>query len=105
MARTSAFSTADSLRAAQMYYLQDLTMDAIARESGLVEVQIRAAHNQIPALAQTLREHDRADVHVVPMPDTLNEGEARAGGPPSHQDHRPTRGFRCRHWPGLGGLH
>ncbi|WP_026174851.1 sugar-binding transcriptional regulator [Acaricomes phytoseiuli] len=92
MARTSSFDTADSLRVAQMYYLQDQTMDAIARElrtsrstisrllsaareSGLVEVQIRPRHDRAPELARLLRERYSVDVHVVPVPGILNEGE------------------------------
>ncbi|HEY8294170.1 MAG TPA: sugar-binding domain-containing protein [Micrococcaceae bacterium] len=83
---------ADVLRAAQMYYLQDLTMDAIARElrtsrstvsrllssareTGLVQIQIRSPLDRAPELERLIRQRFRVDVHVVPVPDTLNEVE------------------------------
>ncbi|MGW9412498.1 sugar-binding transcriptional regulator [Arthrobacter cupressi] len=82
----------DALRAAQMYYLQDLTMDAIARElrtsrstvsrllssardTGLVQVQIRSPLDSAPELERMIREQHNVDVHVVPVLDTLNEAE------------------------------
>ncbi len=82
----------DSLRAAQMYYLQDLTMDAIARElrtsrstvsrllasareSGLVQIQIRSPQDSAPELERVIRTKFKVDVHVVPVLDTLNEAE------------------------------
>ncbi|MCY0903752.1 sugar-binding transcriptional regulator [Arthrobacter sp. H14-L1] len=81
-----------SLRAAQMYYLQDLTMDAIARElrtsrstvsrllsaareSGLVQIQIRSPQDSAPELERAIRSRFKVDVHVVPVLDTLNEAE------------------------------
>ncbi|MFP3580335.1 sugar-binding domain-containing protein [Arthrobacter sp. SIMBA_036] len=83
---------ADALRAAQMYYLQDLTMDAIARElrtsrstvsrllssareTGLVQVQIRSPFDTGPELESQIRSQFGVDVHVVPVLDTLNEAE------------------------------
>lgn len=83
---------ADALRAAQMYYLQDLTMDAIARdlrtsrstvsrllssarESGLVQIQIRNPLNTGPELEGRIRNRYNVDVHVVPVLETLNEAE------------------------------
>ncbi|WP_120521421.1 sugar-binding transcriptional regulator [Arthrobacter celericrescens] len=83
----------DALRAAQMYYLQDLTMDAIARElrtsrstvsrllssardTGLVQIQIRSPLDTAPELERLIREQYDVDVHVVPVLDTLNEAEA-----------------------------
>ncbi|MDQ0923283.1 deoxyribonucleoside regulator [Pseudarthrobacter sp. W1I19] len=83
---------ADALRAAQMYYLQDLTMDAIARElrtsrstvsrllssardSGLVQVQIRNPLDTAPELESLIRRRYGVDVHVVPVVETLNEAE------------------------------
>ncbi|UKA61056.1 sugar-binding transcriptional regulator [Arthrobacter sp. FW306-04-A] len=82
----------EALRAAQMYYLQDLTMDAIARElrtsrstvsrllssareSGLVQIQIRSPLDSAPELERMIRRHYGVDVHVVPVLDTLNEAE------------------------------
>jgi deoxyribonucleoside regulator len=82
----------DALRAAQLYYLQDLTMDAIARElrtsrstvsrllssareSGLVQVQIRSPLDTGPELERMIRAEYKVDVHVVPVLDTLNEAE------------------------------
>ena len=82
----------DALRAAQLYYLQDLTMDAIARElrtsrstvsrllssareSGLVQIQIRSPLDTGPELASMIRAEYKVDVHVVPVVDTLNEAE------------------------------
>lgn len=82
----------DALRAAQMYYLQDQTMDAIARElqtsrstvsrllsaareSGLVHIQIRTSSEKTPELERAIRQRYRVDVHVVPVADTLNEVE------------------------------
>src|SRR5215217_7416670 len=83
---------ADALRAAQMYYLQDLTMDAIARElrtsrstvsrllssardTGLVQVQIRNPLDTAPELEGLIRRRFGVDVHVVPVVETLNEAE------------------------------
>ncbi|MBT1003748.1 sugar-binding transcriptional regulator [Paenarthrobacter sp. DKR-5] len=73
-----------------MYYLQDLTMDAIARElrtsrstvsrlissardAGLVQIQIRSPLESAPELERLVREKYQVDVHVVPVPDTLHE--------------------------------
>ena len=82
----------DALRAAQMYYLQDLTMDAIARElrtsrstvsrllssardTGLVQIQIRNPLDTGPELEGMIRGEYNVDVHVVPVLETLNEAE------------------------------
>ncbi|MET3718758.1 sugar-binding domain-containing protein [Arthrobacter sp. UYEF21] len=82
----------DALRAAQMYYLQDLTMDAIARElrtsrstvsrllsaardSGLVQIQIRNPLDTGPELESLIRREYNVDVHVVPVLESLNEAE------------------------------
>lgn len=84
--------TADALRAAQMYYLQDLTMDAIARElrtsrstvsrllssareTGLVQIEIRNPLDTGPELEGLIRQRHNVDVHVVPVLETLNEAE------------------------------
>ncbi len=75
-----------------MYYLQDLTMDAIARElrvsrstvsrllstareTGLVQVQIRSPMDSAPELERAIRAKYRVDVHVVPVADSVNEVE------------------------------
>lgn len=82
----------DALRAAQMYYLQDLTMDAIARElrtsrstvsrllsaardTGLVQIQIRNPLDTGPELESMIRRTYNVDVHVVPVLESLNEAE------------------------------
>jgi DNA-binding transcriptional regulator LsrR (DeoR family) len=82
----------EALRAAQLYYLQDLTMDAIARElrtsrstvsrllstareTGLVQIQIRSPLDTGPELERLIRSEYGVDVHVVPVLDTLNEAE------------------------------
>ncbi|ABY23684.1 transcriptional regulator [Renibacterium salmoninarum ATCC 33209] len=92
MSRQQSFNDSDGIRAAQMYYLQDQTMDAIARElrtsrstvsrllsaarqSGLVQIQIRSPQERTPELERAIRKRYGVDVHVVPVPDTLNEGE------------------------------
>ncbi|AIY00538.1 putative SorC family transcriptional regulator [Arthrobacter sp. PAMC 25486] len=82
----------DALRAAQMYYLQDQTMDAIARElrtsrstvsrllstareTGLVQIQIKTPADRAPELERVIRKRYKVDVHVVPVSDMLNEVE------------------------------
>ncbi|MGG5171334.1 sugar-binding transcriptional regulator [Pseudarthrobacter sp. J1738] len=82
----------DALRAAQMYYLQDLTMDAIARElrtsrstvsrllsaareSGLVQIEIRSTVESAPELERAIRRRYGVMAHVVPVADTLDEGQ------------------------------
>lgn len=82
----------EALRAAQLYYLQDLTMDAIAhemhvsrssvsrllshaRETGLVTISVHS-----PQDARSTVEHRLADrfgiaAHVVPTPDRISEAE------------------------------
>ncbi|MBW4096113.1 MAG: MarR family transcriptional regulator [Acidobacteria bacterium] len=86
-------NASQGLRAAQMYYLQDLTMDAIARElrvsrstvsrlltnardSGLVQIQIRSSAERTPELEDAIRRRFNVDVHVVPIPDTLSEQDS-----------------------------
>ncbi|MUK03329.1 sugar-binding transcriptional regulator [Vibrio cholerae] len=82
----------DALRAAQMYYLQDLTMDAIARElrtsrstvsrllsmareTGLVQIQVNNPSERAPALEQQIRRRFNVEAHVVPVADTINDTE------------------------------
>lgn len=89
---TKRTKQSDTLRAAQMYYLQDQTMDAIARElrtsrstvsrllsaareSGVVQIQIKTPSDRAPELERAIRKRYKVDVHVVPVADTLNEVE------------------------------
>lgn len=82
----------EALRAAQMYYLQDLTMDAIARElrtsrstvsrllsmareTGLVQIQVNDPTERTPALEQQISRRFDIDAHVVPIADTVNDSE------------------------------
>ncbi len=46
-----------------------------ARESGLVQVQIRSPLDSAPELERMIRSQYGVDVHVVPVLDTLNEAE------------------------------
>ncbi len=83
---------ASSLRAAQLYYLQDMTMDAIARElgtsrssvsrllshardTGLVEVRIHQPQGEELRLEEAIRERFGIAAHVVPAPRTLSDVE------------------------------
>lgn len=76
----------DALRAAQRYYLQDATMDAIAKElrvsrstvsrlisfakeSGLVEIRVLPPSVQAHAMEQALAERYSINAHVVHVPD------------------------------------
>lgn len=77
----------DVLTAASMYYLQDLKMETIARhlgtsrstvsrlvrearESGLVEINLRPSKSRAPGLGLQIREKYGIDVYVVPVPHT-----------------------------------
>lgn len=79
-----------ALRAAQMYYLQDMTMDAIARElrtsrssvsrllshareTGLVEIQIHSPEGQGLRLENAIRSRFGIAAHVVVTPQTLSD--------------------------------
>jgi DNA-binding transcriptional regulator LsrR (DeoR family) len=83
---------ASALRAAQLYYLQDMTMDAIARElgtsrssvsrllshardTGLVEVRIHPPQGQELRLEEAIRARFGIAAHVVPTPRTLSDVE------------------------------
>lgn len=83
----------DVLKAAQLYYLQDLTMDAIARElrtsrstvsrllaaardTGLVQIQVRSSLDMAPELEQLIKKQFGVDAHVVPIPSSVGEAEA-----------------------------
>lgn len=82
--------TQDALRAAQLYYMQDLTMEAIAAElhtsrstvsrllsqaraSGLVDIQIRAPHKNYAPIEKEILERFRVEAHVVPVPDHTSD--------------------------------
>lgn len=82
----------DALRAAQMYYLQDLTMNAIARElrtsrstvsrllsmareTGLVQIQVNNPSERAPALEQQIRRRFGVEAHVVPVSDSVSDSE------------------------------
>ena len=84
--------TRDALTAAQLYYLQDLTMDAIAhelhtsrssvsrllghaRETGLVEIQVRSPLDMPRQLEGDIRAHFGVTAHVVPVPDQTSDVE------------------------------
>jgi len=79
-----------ALKAARLYYFQDLTMHAIAaelgtsrssvsrllsfaRESGLVEITIRSPHDHGSHLEHEIQERYRVAVHVVPVPETMSD--------------------------------
>ncbi|WP_427868801.1 sugar-binding transcriptional regulator [Leucobacter luti] len=80
----------DALRAAQLYYLQDLTMDAIAsemhvsrssvsrllsraRETGLVEITVRSSHESGSRVQRRIAEEYGVNVHLVPTPSGASE--------------------------------
>lgn len=82
--------TAAALTAAQLYYMQDLTMEAIAvelgtsrssvsrllsfaRESGLVDIQIRSPFDRGLDLEQEILARHRVVAHVVPMPESISD--------------------------------
>jgi DNA-binding transcriptional regulator LsrR (DeoR family) len=79
-----------ALRAAKLYYLQDLTMDVIARElktsrssvsrllsfareTGLVEIQIHSPLDRGAQLERTIGDLFRVDAHVVPVAGNLSD--------------------------------
>lgn len=80
----------EALRAAQLYYIQDLTMDAIAhelhtsrssisrllsfaRDSGLVEISIRSPLDLLGRVERELQGRYGVTAHVVPVPDRISE--------------------------------
>jgi deoxyribonucleoside regulator len=82
--------TQDALRAAHLYYMQDLTMEAIARElgtsrssvsrllsfareTGLVDIQIRSPLDLATVLGEQLHERFGVVAHVVPVPDQTSD--------------------------------
>ena len=77
----------DVLRAAAMYYLQDMKMEVIARhlhtsrstvsrlikrarETGLVEITLRPASSRAPGLGQSISAIFGISTYVVPVPDS-----------------------------------
>lgn len=84
--------TTAALTAAKLYYLQDMTMDAIAgelstsrssvsrllshaRETGLVDIRINSPFERVGRIEDHLRERLRINAHIVPMPSTVNDVE------------------------------
>jgi DNA-binding transcriptional regulator LsrR (DeoR family) len=82
----------DVLRAASMYYLQDLKMDVIARhlgtsrstvsrllkrarDTGLVEITLRPATSRAPGLARSISSAFGVETYVVPVPDSATDLE------------------------------
>lgn len=82
--------TRDALRAAHLYYIQNLTMDAIAselaisrssvsrlisfaRDSGLVEIRLNSPLDQLTHLQLQLNERFGLTAHVVPAGDAATE--------------------------------
>ncbi|EYR64206.1 transcriptional regulator [Actinotalea ferrariae CF5-4] len=82
----------DVLRAASMYYLQDIKMEVIARhlgtsrstvsrlikrarDTGLVEITIRPARTQAPGLSRSIGRRFGIEAYVVPVPDSSTEIE------------------------------
>lgn len=81
---------AAALTAAQMYYMQDLTMGAIAselstsrssvsrllsfaRESGLVDIQIKSPFDRGLGLERTIHARHHVVAHIVPMPESISD--------------------------------
>ena len=81
-----------ALTAAQLYYMQDKTMEVIAkelgtsrssvsrllsfaRESGLVDIRINSPLERLGMLEHRIRDRHRGAAHVVPMPEILSEVE------------------------------
>jgi deoxyribonucleoside regulator len=82
--------TQDALRAAHLYYMQDLTMEAIAHElhtsrstvsrllsqaraSGLVDIQIRSPLDAFSYLEKNILDQFQVTAHVVPAPDHASD--------------------------------
>lgn len=82
----------EALRAAQLYYLQDLTMDAIAhemhvsrssvsrllslaRETGLVTISVHSPQDARDTVEQRLADRFGVIAHVVPTPNRISEAE------------------------------
>lgn len=84
--------TRDALRAAHSYYMQDLTMDAIARElhtsrssisrllsharaTGLVDIRIHSPLDMPSRIEREIKENYKVTAHVVPIPDRASDVE------------------------------
>lgn len=82
--------TTDALAAAHLYYMQDLTMDAIAHElhtsrssisrllsqaraSGLVDIQIRSPLDATSSLEKVILDRYHVTAHVVPVTDHASD--------------------------------
>ena len=80
----------DALRAAHLYYIQNLTMDAIAvelaisrssvsrliafaRDSGLVEIRLHSPIDQLTQLQRQLHDRFGLTAHIVPAGDAATE--------------------------------
>ena len=100
----------DVLRAASMYYLQDMTMAAIAkhlhtsrstvsrlvkraRGTGLVEISLRPARSRGPGLGPHLATTRGIDAYLVTEP---GQPPARPGAPPGRPGAPPPGGARGR---------
>ncbi|WP_353111376.1 sugar-binding domain-containing protein [Microbacterium sp.] len=81
-----------ALTAARLYYMQDMTMEAISRElrtsrssvsrllafardTGLVDIRINSPLERVGMLEHRIRERFRVTAHVVPTPEIANEVE------------------------------
>ncbi len=90
----TALRTRDALTAARLYYQQDLTMEAIARElavsrssvsrllsyareTGLVEITVRSPREMPSVIERELRARHSVVAHVVPMPDVTTDVDRR----------------------------
>ncbi|PJJ71159.1 DNA-binding transcriptional regulator LsrR (DeoR family) [Diaminobutyricimonas aerilata] len=86
----SSLKARDALRAAQLYYMQDLTMETIARElhtsrssvsrllsfareAGLVQISIHSPLDLISRLQHELQDRYGVTAHVVPVPDRTSD--------------------------------
>jgi DNA-binding transcriptional regulator LsrR (DeoR family) len=80
------------LKAAHLYYIQDLTMGAIAeelgtsrssvsrlisyaRKSGFVDIQVKSPHERIPRLQHGLKVSFGVNAYIVPVPDQVNSAD------------------------------
>lgn len=82
--------TAEALRASHLYYIQNLTMDAIAaelgisrssvsrlisfaRDTGLVEIRLHSPLDQVSQLQRQLNDRFGLSAHIVPASDAATE--------------------------------